>query len=116
MTFIDTIYTLTLTEKRDLIKTLKVLIRTEMANNRQAKIDAKVQKQVDIASKREVAILKAQARLQKLLDKQSAPVGSKAIKANKKPSKVITYGAEDNAIAASIITKKMTAAALKQTA
>ena len=52
--------------------------------------------------------MKAQARLQKLLEKQAAPVGSKAIKANKRPSKVVTYGAEANALAETIKAGKST--------
>ena len=52
----------------------------------------------------------SQARLQRLLEKQAAPVGIKAAKANRKPSKaVVTYGAEDNAIAAAIMAKKASA-------
>jgi hypothetical protein len=67
---------------------------------------ARLEKQQAKALKQEQAILKAQLRLQKLLEKQAAPVGAKAIKANKKPSKVVTYGAEDNAIASAIMAKK----------
>ena len=67
---------------------------------------ARLEKQQAKALKQEQAILKAQLRLQKLLEKQAAPVGSKAIKANKRPSKVVTFGAEDNAIAAAIMAKK----------
>ena len=45
--------------------------------------------------KREQAIVRAQARLQKLLEKQAKPVGTKAIKAAKRPSKAVVYkGAE----------------------
>jgi len=52
------------------------------------------------------AIAKAQAKLEKLLSK---PVGSKAIKANRKPSKVTTFqveAREANAIAAKFASKK----------
>jgi hypothetical protein len=47
--------------------------------------------------------------LDKLLAKQAAPVGVKALKANRKPGKVVTYGAEDNAIAGAIMAKKASA-------
>ena len=58
------------------------------------------------AQRQAQAIAKAQARLQKLLEKQAAPVGIKALKAARKPGKVVTYGAEDNRIAAAIMAKK----------
>ena len=69
---------------------------------------ARLEKQQAKALKQEQAIMKAQLRLEKLLAKQAAPVGAKAVKANKRPSKVVTYGAEDNAIAATIMAKKVT--------
>jgi hypothetical protein len=36
-------------------------------------------------------------------------LGAKATKANKRPSKAVTFGAEDNAIAAAIMARKATA-------
>jgi len=53
-------------------------------------------------AKRIAAIAKAQARLDKLLSKSVGAVGAKAIKANKRPSKAVTYGAEANDLAAKI--------------
>ena len=50
------------------------------------RIDAKLAKADARTAKRAVAIAKAQARLDRLM----APVGSKAIKANKKPSRAKT--------------------------
>ncbi len=50
------------------------------------KIDAKAEKADVRIAKRAIAIAKAQARLDRLM----APVGSKAIKANKKPSRAKT--------------------------
>jgi hypothetical protein len=44
-----------------------------------------------------------------LLAKQVGAVGAKAVKANKRPSKAVTFGAEDNAIAAAIMARKATA-------
>jgi hypothetical protein len=58
-------------------------------------------KVVKAEEKRAAAIAKAQARLDRLLSK-SVVTGSKAIKANKRPSKAVTYGAEANDLAAKI--------------
>jgi hypothetical protein len=52
--------------------------------------------------KRLAAIAKAEARLAKLLAKQAQPVGAKAVKANKRPSKGVVFGAEANELAAKI--------------
>ena len=73
----------------------------------------KLEKQQAKALKQEQAIVRAQLRLQRLLEKQAAPVGVKALKAARKPGKatVTKYGAEDNAIAAAIMAKKATASA-----
>ena len=66
-------------------------------------------KLVKAEARRAAAIAKAQEKLDKLLAKQAQPVGVKALKANRKPSKVVTYGAEDNAIASAIMAKKASA-------
>ena len=63
-------------------------------------------KLVKAEARRAAAIAKAQEKLDKLLAKQAQPVG---VKANRKPSKVVTYGAEDNAIASAIMAKKQSA-------
>lgn len=63
----------------------------------------------DAEQKRAIAIVKAEARLAKLLAKQVGAVGAKAVKANKRPSKGVVFGAEDNAIAAAIMARKATA-------
>ena len=76
------------------------------------KVEAEATKAEKIAAaeaKRAAAIAKAEARLAKLLAKSVGPVGAKAVKANKRPSKGVTYGAEDNAIAAAIMARKATA-------
>ena len=83
----------------------------EVAQRRANKTAEKEQKALNAAMKRELAISRAQARLQKLLDKAS-PVGKKAIKANKKPSActVIQQEAtEANAIALKFAAKKRSA-------
>jgi hypothetical protein len=84
-----------------------------VAQVKQEKLDAKLTKaearrnrESLAALKRENAIAKAQVRLQRLLDKQTGLVGVKASKANRKPSKAVTIGAEDNAIAAALVAKR----------
>ena len=84
------------------LKAGKELLRAEKAA-------ARLEKQQAKALKQEQAIVKAQLRLEKLLAKKAAPVGVKALKANRKPGKVVTYGAEDNAVAAAIMAKKASA-------
>ena len=86
------------------VQRLAAGVKQERENAKAAKAEAK-------ASKQAAAIAKAQARLEKLLAKQAAPVGVKALKANRKPGKVTTYGAEDNAIASAIMAKKASAKA-----
>jgi len=71
--------------KRALIKELKEAIRVEMADRKAIKIALKADKVAKAQARKEAAIAKARAKLEKLL----APVGSKAIKANRKPSKAI---------------------------
>ena len=85
---------------------LAASVQQEKLDAKLAKTEARRNRESLAALKRENAIAKAQVRLQRLLDKQSGLVGAKALKANRKPSKVTTYGAEDNAIAASIMAKK----------
>ncbi|MFZ9188486.1 MAG: hypothetical protein ACO21G_07805 [Algoriphagus sp.] len=81
------------------LKAGKALLKADRAAAKAAKAEA-------AEARRSAAIAKAQARLDKLLAKQVGAVGSKAAKANRKPGKVVTYGAEDNAIAATIMAKK----------
>ena len=103
------LHLMSIKDKRTAIAELKASIKETLAFNRQEKAVAKALKAAKAAERREIAIAKAQARLQKLLEKQAAPVGAKALKANRKPGKVTTYGAEDNAIASAIMAKKASA-------
>ena len=97
---------LTLNQKRETLAALKISIKQDITERKFArKLNAEAKRNA-AAAKRETAIAKAQARLKKLLAKQAQPVGVKALKANRKPSKVVTYGAEDNAIASAIMAKK----------
>ena len=90
---------LALADQRAILKALRTQYSVNVANAKAARQAAALDKAAAKALKQEQAIAKAQARLQKLLEKQAGPVGAKAIKANKRPSKVVTYGAEANALA-----------------
>jgi hypothetical protein len=124
---------LTLAQKRETITALKASVKFEVALNRdykriqkemreqdrETRAQARAQKQLAAADKRVLAelklqdkIAKAQLRLQKLQDKKAKPVGSKAIKANRKASKVTVLqieAQEANAIAAKFAAKKQVA-------
>ena len=100
---------LTLNQKRETLAALKVSIKEDIAARKFSRMMNAEAKRHAAVTKREQAIAKAEARLAKLLAKQVGAVGSKAVKANKKPSKVVTYGAEDNAIASAIMAKKASA-------
>jgi microcystin-dependent protein len=100
---------LTLAQKRETLVALKASIKAEVAQRKELRALAADAKRLAAMAKRDAAIEKAEARLRKLLAKQVGAVGSKAVKANKKPSKVVTYGADDNAIAAAIMAKKASA-------
>ena len=107
--------TLSRKDQRTVLSDLKNAYAEALASDRAAKATASAVKAQRKAEKTAAAIQKAQARLQKLLEKQAAPVGIKATKANRKPSKVTTFGAEDNAIAAAIMARKTTnIAAIRQ--
>ena len=101
---------LTLKEQAQVIKQLRGFLTENRAAAKLARASVAQAKASAKAEKQAAAIVKAQARLQKLLDKQAAPVGVKALKANRKPSKAtVTYGAEANQIAAAIMAKKASA-------
>lgn len=111
---------LTLNQKREAIKALRASISSEVAFRREAKASAKIEKEQARIAKAAAAeakmaekIAKATARLEalqaKAIAKALGPVGIKARKANRKPGKVTTYGAEDNAIAAAIVAKRKAA-------
>ena len=98
--------TLTIRQQAAMLKELRAIHAQSRADLKAGKALLKADKAAAKAEKQAAAIAKAQARLDKLLAKQAAPVGVKAIKANRKPSKVVTYGSEDNQIAAAIMQKK----------
>ena len=76
--------TLSTSAKRDLIAQLKDSIRSDVVLKREAKITAKIEKQVARDQRKADRIAKLQAKIDALLN----PVGIKAIKANKRPGKV----------------------------
>ena len=83
----DTVNGLTLNQKREAVKALKAAIAESVAYRRQEKEAAKIYKARKATERREAAIAKAQARLDRLMAKAN-PVGAKAAKANRKPSAV----------------------------
>jgi len=93
---------LTLNQKRAAVVALKEAIKAETDMRKALKQDAVLAKRAAADAKREAAIAKAQARLDKLLAKSVGAVGAKAIKANKRPSKGVIFGAEANDLAAKI--------------
>ena len=90
----------------NLLKELRAIHAQCRADLKAGKELLKADRAAAKAAKVAMQVEKAQARLQKLLEKQVGSVGVKAIKANKRPSKAVTYGAEDNAIAAAILARK----------
>jgi len=106
----------TLAQKRALIKELRAEIAQDIefkknlkAITAQDKAAAREAKAAAAELKLQDRIAKAQLRLQKLQDKKAKPVGSKAIKANRKASKVTVLqieAQEANAIAAKFAAKK----------
>ena len=103
---------LSLADQKAMLASLRSAYATDRANAKAARQAARLEKAQAKALKQEQAIVRAQLRLQKLLEKQAAPVGTKAKKAARRPSKaVVTYGAEANAIASAIMSKKASAKA-----
>jgi len=84
--YIDTIQNLPFAQKRSLVKSIKDMIKEDIASNRAA----------NFARKQNSALLRAQkkqdriAKLEQKLELLRNPVGAKAIKANRKPSKTVT--------------------------
>ena len=81
--YIDTIQNLTVSEKRNLVKSIKLMIKEHIAANRDANFQRKQNSALLRAQKKQDRIAALEAKLEALRN----PVGAKAIKANKKPSK-----------------------------
>jgi hypothetical protein len=78
----------TMTALRAEAVALKTVLATEKANMAEARQIAREQKAAKTAERRAAAITKAETRLARLMQKQMAPVGVKALRANRKASKV----------------------------
>jgi microcystin-dependent protein len=100
---------LTTNQKRAAIAALRASLVADRLLAKETKAANAAAKAATAEAKRAAAIAKAEARLAKLLAKQVGAVGAKAVKANKRPSKGVVFGAEDNAIAAAIMARKATA-------
>lgn len=100
---------LTTGQKRAAIAALRASLVADRLLAKETKAANAAAKAEAAEAKRAAAIAKAEARLAKLLAKQVGAVGAKATKANKRPSKGVVFGAEDNAIAAAIMARKATA-------
>jgi len=84
--YIDTIQNLTVSEKRNLVKSIKLMIKEHIAANRDANFQRKQNSAALRAQKKAERIAKLEAKLEAMRN----PVGAKALKANKKPGKVTT--------------------------
>ncbi|NBP56454.1 hypothetical protein EBU71_07960 [bacterium] len=82
--YIDTIQNLSIREKRALVKSIKEMIKEHIAANREANFQRKQNSAMARAEKKAARIAALEAKLEALRN----PVGAKAIKANRKPSKV----------------------------
>jgi hypothetical protein len=78
----------TMTALRAEAVALKTVLATEKANMAEARQIAREAKAAKTAERRAAAIAKAETRLARLMQKQMAPVGVKALRANRKASKV----------------------------
>ena len=83
--YIDTIQNLPVAQKRSLVKSIKDMIKEDIASNRAANFERKQNSALLRAQKKSERIAKLEEKLAKLRN----PVGTKAIKANKKPSKTV---------------------------
>ena len=102
----------TIKSLRESAKTQKTLAAAQKRVEQELKAEKRAEKAKIAELNLQDRIAKAQLRLQKLQDKKAKPVGSKAIKANRKASKVTILqaeAAEANAIAAKFAAKKQVA-------
>jgi hypothetical protein len=84
--YIDTIQNLPVAQKRSLVKSIKEMIKEDIASNRAANFERKQNSALLRAQKKQDRIAKLEQKLAALRN----PVGTKAIKANRKPSKTVT--------------------------
>jgi hypothetical protein len=84
--YIDTIQNLPVAQKRSLVKSIKEMIKEDIASNRAANFERKQNSALLRAQKKQDRIAKLEQKLAALRNS----VGTKAIKANRKPSKTVT--------------------------
>ena len=84
--YIDTIQNLPVAQKRSLVKSIKEMIKEDIASNRAANFERKQNSALLRAQKKQDRIAKLEQKLESLRN----PVGAKAIKSNRKPSKTVT--------------------------
>ena len=82
--YIDTIQNLPISKKRDLVQTIKQMIREDAIANKAAKFAQKQNSAALRAAKKAERIAKLEAKLEALRN----PTGAKAIKANRKAGPV----------------------------
>ena len=85
-TYIDTIQNLPVAQKRNLVKSIKEMIKEDIIANRTSKVLAQSAKRVERETRKAERIAKLEAKLNALRN----PVGAHALKANRKPGKVTT--------------------------
>jgi len=83
--YIDTIQNLPVAQKRSLVKSIKEMIKEDIAANRAANFERKQNSALLRAQKKQDRIAKLEQKLAALRN----PVGAKAIKSNRKPSKPV---------------------------
>lgn len=83
--YIDTIQNLTVAEKRNLVKSIKLMIKEHIAANRDANFQRKQNSALLRAQKKQERIAKLEEKLAKLRN----PTGAIATKLNRKPSKPV---------------------------
>ena len=83
--YIDTIQNLPVAQKRSLVKSIKEMIKEDIASNRAANFERKQNSALLRAQKKQDRIAKLEQKLAALRN----PVGAKAIKANRKHSKPV---------------------------
>jgi len=98
---IDQFNALSVQDQASTLKALRAAYLENKAAVKAAKAVARLNRQQTKALKQEQAILRAQARLEKLLSKQAGLVGTKAKKAAKRPSKAVVLTGQEaaNAVA-----------------
>ena len=83
--YIDTIQNLPVAQKRSLVKSIKEMIKEDIASNRAANFERKQNSALLRAQKKSERIAKLEEKLAKLRN----PTGAVATKLNRKPSKPV---------------------------